>query len=35
LKITIFETNEDTGATKEHISRIDIKHVGTLNSAIC
>ena len=35
LKITILEKNKDTGATKEHISRIDVKHVGTLNSAIC
>jgi len=30
------EIEEDNGLTKEtHISYIDVKHVGTLNSAIC
>ncbi len=35
LKIEMEENNEVTGITKTHISYIDIKHIGTLNSAIC
>ena len=31
LKITI----DEVGSSKQHISYIDVKHVGTLNSAIC
>lgn len=35
LKISIKETNKDTDSTKPHTSLIEIKHIGTVGSAIC
>jgi len=35
LKITVQETNEDTGSIETHIMYIDVVHVGTISAAIC